>query len=277
VKRTQSWTFDPASTVAGLHKFGMDSENVNPASNNQEFYDGMAHEYDQTYHLMSKYRELCTKVETDFVLSKMVAHGRTLEVGPGQGRFTQRLAENSHTVVAADISRKMLEICQTRTKARNVVYHHLDLFELDERKVGGMFDTIVAMWVIPHLENGTVAMQKLLSLLKPDGRMIFDLWNSSSLRKSDIVRFNHRKLHEAGHWIHERGWVYTHYYSYEEMLTLIRGVGLRARHELGWCLIPMMNYRGSRLLLPFYKLIDRIFQMPCKKYYYSRLFCCSRN
>jgi 2-polyprenyl-3-methyl-5-hydroxy-6-metoxy-1,4-benzoquinol methylase len=252
----------------------MDIENINPASKNQEFYDRMAYEYDRSYHSTNKYTKLCTEVETAFIMSNIVPNGRTLEVGPGQGRFTQRLAEKSHTVVAADVSTKMLEICQARTKAGNVLYYHADLFELEERKLGGMFDTIVVMWVMPHLEDGTAAMRKLLSLLKPDGRLIFDLWNSSSLRKRQNVRINNRKSQEEGHWIREQGWVYTRYYSYEEMLTLLRRSGLTAIDERGWCLIPLMNYRGRRLFFPLYRLLDKSLQTPYKKYYYSRLFSC---
>jgi 2-polyprenyl-3-methyl-5-hydroxy-6-metoxy-1,4-benzoquinol methylase len=265
---------EPASVTERSHPLGIDSENVNAASRNEEFYNRMAYEYDRSYHSASKYQDLSTQIETKFIMSNMVVDGRTLEVGPGQGRFTERLAEKSETVVAADVSLKMLDICQARTKSQNVVYHHSDLFQLDEKKVGGPFDTIVAMWVIPHLEDGTIAIRKLLSLLKPEGRMIFDLWNSASLRKRQITRFNERKRQEESHWIHERGWVYTRYYTYEEMLILLRRVGLTSIEEQGRCLVPMMGYPGSRLLFPLYKRVDELLQTRCKKYYYSRLFCC---
>ena len=120
MKRTQLGTVQPASMAEGLHNLGMDSENVNPASNNQEFYDRILMNTDRSYHSASKYRELATEAQTEFIMSNMVTNGRTLEVGPGQGRFTQRLAETSETVVAADVSIRMLDICQARTKARNV-------------------------------------------------------------------------------------------------------------------------------------------------------------
>jgi 2-polyprenyl-3-methyl-5-hydroxy-6-metoxy-1,4-benzoquinol methylase len=270
-------TADGASPLDSVANLGTKIAKVNPASRNREFYDRIAHEYDRSYHSNSKYTTLRTEVETAFIISNMVPNGRTLEVGPGQGRFTQRLAENSQTVVAADVSVKMLEICKTRTKAQNVVYRHADLFELEETTLGGMFDTIVVIWVIPHLEDAIVAMRKLLSLLKPNGRIIFDLWNLSSLRSRQTIRSNQKKRHELGHWIRELGGVYTRYYTYPDMLNLLASTGLTSVDERGWCVIPLMNYHGRRLLFPLYRVLDNALQAPFRKYYHSRLFCCIRS
>jgi len=270
-------TIDGVSPTGGPENLHADNENVNQASYNQQFYDWVAREYDRTYHGPDRYTKLCTKVEMNFILSNMIPGGRTLEIGPGQGRFTQRLAENSQIVVAADISTKMLEICKERVKALNVSYHHVDLLQLNQEKLGGPFDTIVIMWVIPHLEDAVHALRILASLLKPEGKLILNLWNSASLRKKQIRRSNERRRRQNGHWIQKRGWVYTRFYSYGEMLDLLEQAGFASCRELGWCIVPLMGYRGRRFIFPLFRILEELLQTVCREYYYSRMFCCVRK
>ena len=255
---------------------GSDVNNVKSPSDNQRFYDSIAHEYDRSYHSPSKYHDLHTAVETEFIISNMVPMGRTLEVGPGQGRFTQSLAENSTTVIAADLSIKMLEICKMRTKAKNVVYRQCDLFELKDNDFGG-FDTIVVMWVIPHLDDATLALRKLSSLLRPEGRLIFDLWNSASLRSYQLTQHNKRLKQAERDCVADdnRGWAYTRYYTYDEMLLSLQRADLKVLSERGRCLLPTMVFPGRRLFFPLYRVLDALLQRPCKRHYYSRLFCCT--
>jgi SAM-dependent methyltransferase len=267
-------TVDLGAVDVDRKPLGTRLENARPASENQSFYDKIAYDYDRSYHTPSEPTRLRDRIESDFIISNLVRNGRTLEVGPGQGRFTQSLAENSEMVLAVDVSKKMLDICKMRTMAKNVVYEHMDLIDLDEQRISGMFDTIVAMWVIPHLDDGAAAMRKLGSLLKPNGRLIFDLWNSSSIRARQIGRTANKPKRQTGESSPGRDLVYTRYYTYGEMLVLPRRAGLTPICERGWCLVPIMSCRGGRLLLPVYKYLDESLQTSCKRYYYARLFCC---
>ena len=91
---------------------------------------------------------------------------RALEIGCGTGLFTEMFAQSGASLVAIDISDKMLEIARLRGLPESQV----EFIEgrVEEYNVDSPFDAVVGSSVLHHLEV-EVALMKILDLLKPGG------------------------------------------------------------------------------------------------------------
>jgi len=92
---------------------------------------------------------------------------RVLEVGPGPGELSERMAKELQAdVVAIDVSPRMVELC----RARGVDARVGDVQELafaDES-----FDLVVAAWVLFHPEDLDRALREIERVLRAGGRLI---------------------------------------------------------------------------------------------------------
>jgi 2-polyprenyl-3-methyl-5-hydroxy-6-metoxy-1,4-benzoquinol methylase len=105
------------------------------------------------------------------------AGGRLLEFGAGAGRFALMLAsaENFPEVVCADILPKPSEFPDSIEWIEFDLNHPLPLGN-------GIFDTIVSVEVIEHLENPRAVFREFHRLLKPGGVLVLTTPNQESLR-----------------------------------------------------------------------------------------------
>ena len=107
-----------------------------------------------------------------------------LEIGCGLGQLAGRLAERGHRVIAIDSAREMIRLATERAaqlspEARS----HLDLRELDlfgtmEEFAPGSFQCLILHTVLDYLEQPSVSLKAILSLLSSGGIL-------------SIVRINH--------------------------------------------------------------------------------------
>jgi ubiquinone/menaquinone biosynthesis C-methylase UbiE len=92
---------------------------------------------------------------------------RVLEVGPGRGELSERIArELGAVVVAVDQSERMVEL----TRARGVDARVGDVQELafDD----GAFDCAVAAWMLYHVPDLDRCLGELVRVLRPAGRLV---------------------------------------------------------------------------------------------------------
>jgi SAM-dependent methyltransferase len=93
--------------------------------------------------------------------------GRVLEVGCGEGEFSERLAgELGVEIVALDQSSRMVELA----RARGVDARVGDVQELPFED--GSFDVAVAAWMLYHVPQLDRALAELARVLVPDGRLV---------------------------------------------------------------------------------------------------------
>ena len=95
---------------------------------------------------------------------------KILEIGAGTGNMTTFLLRHGE-VVATDINEVGLERLRVRFGNRgNLKVHTWDASEAYPDK--GSFDTIVCMNVLEHIENDRAALDNMMAVLKPGGRLV---------------------------------------------------------------------------------------------------------
>jgi dolichyl-phosphate beta-glucosyltransferase len=103
---------------------------------------------------------------------------KVLELGAGFGRFTLPLLEFCSSVVAVDVSQRVLDALVLTRDERGIPEERCQVYranadELSEARSRGQFDFIVGFFFLHHLADPTRTITRLASLLGPGGRMAF--------------------------------------------------------------------------------------------------------
>lgn len=105
--------------------------------------------------------------------------GDILELGTGDGSLVQSLLQTELEITsytASDISSVRLEGIKNKLKDSRLKITQVDAEELEISKLG-KYDAIIMVALIEHLIDPIRAMQKLRSLLKPNGFIYIDTPN----------------------------------------------------------------------------------------------------
>ena len=93
-----------------------------------------------------------------------------LEVGCGNGNFTELLAQKCPRVVAVDLNEEYVRAAQTRLKEKpGVEVLVTDATQLQWER---SFDTLVMLDVLEHIEDDVKMLRQLGSCLKPGGKLV---------------------------------------------------------------------------------------------------------
>jgi len=118
----------------------------------------------------------------DFLLQYLPSNcGRTLDIGCGKGTFSRRLAEQSRSVLALDLSPEMIRLARSGSASfANIDFQLADVMSLDLPP--GEFDCVASIATLHHLPLRE-ALKKMKAALKPGGiLLILDLYKASGLR-----------------------------------------------------------------------------------------------
>lgn len=99
---------------------------------------------------------------------------RVLDVGAGQGAFSQRLVEAGYDVAACDMFPEMFRCAGVECRQANVQ----EQLPYDD----GEFDTVVALELVEHLESQLGLFREIARILKPGGTFVFSTPNIMSLK-----------------------------------------------------------------------------------------------
>ena len=99
---------------------------------------------------------------------------RVLELGAGIGNMTQHLARGRKAYVASDIDEEHMARLRVRFRGRpNLEIRKCDLCDAtDFQPLLGVFDSVVCLNVVEHVEDDLGALRNIFSVLKPGGRAI---------------------------------------------------------------------------------------------------------
>lgn len=167
------------------------------ANGQSEFWSKVAQKYDQVV-------DLQIGPATRSMVRKRVAEegrlGKLAEFGCGTGFYTEVLVGKADSVVATDISPRMLALAEERIKAANVPFQEEDCQETslpDEA-----FDTAFISLVI-HFTQPEKTLKEMHRILKPGGMLIISNLDLGSLNGLDRVRRLIRILYHGltGYWV----------------------------------------------------------------------------
>ena len=177
---------------------------------------------------MSKYDfqlDLETKNSTSVIIKMMKANTDVLEIGPAHGRLTKHLKENMNCSVdiveidleAGNYAKQYARNALVGLEAGNVSADYW--FEtLQDNK----YDYIICADVLEHLHNPDKVLERLKSLLKPDGSILISIPNfthSSVLVNlfNDIFEYNEIGLLDNTH---------IHFFTYKSFMKMVKDAGL---------------------------------------------------
>jgi ubiquinone/menaquinone biosynthesis C-methylase UbiE len=152
------------------------------ANGQSEFWSKVAQKYDQVV-------DLQIGPTTRSIVRQRVAEegrlGQLAEFGCGTGFYTEVLAGKADSVVATDVSPRMLALAEKRIRAANVTFQVEDCQETslpDEA-----FDTAFISLVI-HFTQPEKTLTEMRRILKPGGMLIISNLDPASLNSLDRVR-----------------------------------------------------------------------------------------
>jgi SAM-dependent methyltransferase len=197
------------------------------------------------------------------ILRRMLSLKRTdhlLDVGSGDGFWTARFAKHCAKVTGLEPDERMLALAQTLYHRPSVEYVHgsAESIAYPDRT----FDKVVSVSCLEHFEDPLQGLREMARVLKPGGRLAISV--DSLLPENSPSSF--REWHARRHFV-------THYFNREQLLDMIKEVGLRLEPDRTEHLfrsrlaarVRQFFIRRPRLLLPLFpflygvvRLADRI-------------------
>ena len=132
------------------------------------FFDGIADKWDGWEDLAAMER----KFATGLAELGVGADETVLDVGCGTGNLTRALLarlSSAGSVVAVDISPRMLEVARTKVSDPRVTWHAQDARRLPLGDAS--CDRVICYSVWPHFEDRTAVATELARVLKPGGSL----------------------------------------------------------------------------------------------------------
>lgn len=195
-----------------------------------------------------------------------------LEVGSGDRSFTELIvANNSHLkrLLSIEPSDTLFKAYQNRTFGTVVTFGTEDLFELTPDK-HGLFDTIILVHVLEHVEQDRKALDHLHGLLAPEGRILIEvpalpiLFSVHDEMLGHYRRYNRNKFRSMVNselYAIDRLW-YQDPFGVFGSLLFFKLLKVKLNSAEGVKLVGNQGGIYDRFLIPFSKSIERWITFP---------------
>lgn len=142
---------------------------------------------------------------------------RILDVGCGDGYYSERIARTGAAVVGIDINRKALARAQKRRRP-GLEFVEMNAEELDFPEA--CFDKIVSFCVIEHFANDEQVLALLARALRPGGLLVFSADSLSLPGISELERGRHRSRYAVNS-----------FYTADSVRRKLQAAGLRCEQS----------------------------------------------
>jgi len=186
--------------------------------------------------------------ETRFLFDDIRSCDRVLDLGCGTGRYAELFKDKDVEYIGADIAKEQIEIAKKKhPEAKFQIIDPLKFSFLDN-----YFDKIYSIAVfhcIPSKEFRLQFLKETRRILKPNGKLVLTVWESTRWNKFLLFKYiilkligrskmDYRDLLEPWGDKTER---YYHWFSERELKKLVKKAGLKVK-EAG----TTKNKRGTR-------------------------------
>jgi 2-polyprenyl-3-methyl-5-hydroxy-6-metoxy-1,4-benzoquinol methylase len=155
-----------------------------------EYYDAAATRYHEQYEreflfdISRKYPANYFRLQ--LLLNSFASKGirRVIEVGVGEGTPLATLASAGIEVWGFDISREMVKRSRKKMKECNLPVDRIFWGDIQDPTTymhalkEGAFDGLMAMGVMPHIENDDMVLDNMTALIKPGGTVFIEFRNA---------------------------------------------------------------------------------------------------
>jgi len=120
------------------------------------------------------------------LLNTFVSSGvkRVIEVGVGEGTPLATLGKAGFDIRGFDLSPEMVQCSRDRMRDNGMDPDHIFLADIQDPVTyagafkHGRFDALMAMGVMPHIENDDMVLENMATLVRPGGRVFIEFRNS---------------------------------------------------------------------------------------------------
>lgn len=166
----------------------MESKHSEPTEAVHAHYDAVAEGYSDQYEraqMFTRPRYPANYFRLQLLLNAFINKGvkRVIEVGVGEGTPLATLAKAGIDVWGFDISENMVERSRATVRALGIPAERifwgdvLDPVTYAHSLSEGQFDGLMAMGVMPHVENDDLAMGNMATLVRPGGSVFIEFRN----------------------------------------------------------------------------------------------------
>lgn len=149
--------------------------------------DQIANTYHSNDILNDKFIEdECQFYTYNWVFKHIKENSKILELGYGEGNFTQELINRNFNPTIIDGSKILLD--KAKSKFGNKVTVINELFENYRDHI--LYDVIIATHVLEHVDNPVILLENLKNLLKEKGIIIIVVPNANSIHRKLSVIMN---------------------------------------------------------------------------------------
>src|SRR5215471_4228161 len=191
------------------------------------------------------------------ILKGMLALSPTdsvLDAGSGDGFWTARFAKSCTSVTGLEPDERTLGIARQLHQRPNTIYVHG--FAESLPFPNNAFDKVVSISCLEHFADPLQGLREMSRVLKPGGRLAISV--DSLLPQNSTTKF--RNWHRRRHFV-------TQYFTQDELLDMMKTVGLRCEPERTVHIfrsrvagrLRQLFERHTRLWLPLFLF----FMLPC--------------
>jgi 2-polyprenyl-3-methyl-5-hydroxy-6-metoxy-1,4-benzoquinol methylase len=196
-----------------------------------------------------------------------------LEVGSGDRSFTNRIVRNVQgieRIVSIEPSTTLMEAYKHKYKLPDyVTFDTVDLFDLTPCSYG-LFDTIILIHVLEHIENDRAAMTHLHGLLSPGGKVLIEvpampfLFSAHDEMLGHYRRYNKKKF---------RAMIDSSLYDINDLwfqdeigmigsFVYFKMKKVRLKSEEGVSLVKNQGNLYDKYVIPFEKFYEKFLRFP---------------
>lgn len=128
-------------------------------------------------------RQFFNNVTAKYFLEYISKEDKVLDVGAGDGRLSFAIAEQGNEVTSLDISQALLDLIEEHKQDLNITTIHADGEKLPFDN--DIFDKVVSLDCVFHFTNWKDFVKEQIRVVKPNGLILFNMYNSDNLKKVD--------------------------------------------------------------------------------------------